>query len=127
MFCFFFKQETAYGVRISDWSSDVCSSDLISWATVRPTRQGVDQEAGAGEASLSNEVVWRRVRDNWVGGAGQEYGALTDEEDPSSALRFWASTNELGRASCRARVCQDGEVPGVAVSLKTKIKSSIQS
>src|SRR3546814_14527353 len=25
---FFFKQKTAYGVRISDWSSDVCASDL---------------------------------------------------------------------------------------------------
>src|SRR3546814_643175 len=28
MFLFFFKQKTAYEVRISDWSSDVCSSDL---------------------------------------------------------------------------------------------------
>src|SRR3546814_13148217 len=27
-FVFFFKQKTAYGMRISDWSSDVCSSDL---------------------------------------------------------------------------------------------------
>src|SRR3546814_5583069 len=37
---FFFKQKTAYEMRISDWSSDVCSSDLviilgdnIAWAT----------------------------------------------------------------------------------------------
>src|SRR3546814_3898603 len=29
MFIFFFKQKTAYEMRISDWSSDVCSSDLI--------------------------------------------------------------------------------------------------
>src|SRR3546814_3215163 len=28
MICFFFKQKTAYEMRISDWSSDVCSSDL---------------------------------------------------------------------------------------------------
>src|SRR3546814_2698593 len=28
-FFFFFKQKTAYEVRISDWSSDVCSSDLL--------------------------------------------------------------------------------------------------
>src|SRR3546814_10435203 len=28
VFCFFFKQKTAYEMRISDWSSDVCSSDL---------------------------------------------------------------------------------------------------
>src|SRR3546814_11617828 len=30
MFFFFFKQKTAYEMRISDWSSDVCSSDLWS-------------------------------------------------------------------------------------------------
>src|SRR3546814_9048442 len=50
MFCyvcicfFFFKQKTAYEMRISDWSSDVCSSDLqyrprapdvVAWAQVR--------------------------------------------------------------------------------------------
>src|SRR3546814_2429900 len=29
MFFFFFKQKTAYEMRISDWSSDVCSSDLV--------------------------------------------------------------------------------------------------
>src|SRR3546814_1199408 len=28
VFCLFFKQKTAYEMRISDWSSDVCSSDL---------------------------------------------------------------------------------------------------
>src|SRR3546814_9988046 len=29
-FFFFFKQKTAYEMRISDWSSDVCSSDLVN-------------------------------------------------------------------------------------------------
>src|SRR3546814_8216058 len=33
---FFFKQKTAYEMRISDWSSDVCSSDLISHAIAFP-------------------------------------------------------------------------------------------
>src|SRR3546814_1617702 len=32
MFVFFFKQKTAYEMRISDWSSDVCSSDLVARA-----------------------------------------------------------------------------------------------
>src|SRR3546814_2678555 len=32
MFVFFFKQKTAYEMRISDWSSDVCSSDLRALA-----------------------------------------------------------------------------------------------
>src|SRR3546814_17642677 len=31
---FFFKQKTAYEMRISDWSSDVCSSDLVAHAGV---------------------------------------------------------------------------------------------
>src|SRR3546814_1381622 len=31
---FCFKQKTAYEVRISDWSSDVCSSDLLGLSTV---------------------------------------------------------------------------------------------
>src|SRR3546814_5072386 len=39
LLCFFFKQKTAYEMRISDWSSDVCSSDL-------PT--GEFHRAGAG-------------------------------------------------------------------------------
>src|SRR3546814_2256863 len=34
LFFLFFKQRTAYEMRISDWSSDVCSSDLISALTI---------------------------------------------------------------------------------------------
>src|SRR3546814_10897277 len=44
----FSKQKTAYDVRISDWSSDVCSSDLRRRALVfeqRDVAVGVDQEA----------------------------------------------------------------------------------
>src|SRR3546814_14780319 len=33
LFFFFFKQKTAYEMRISDWSSDVCSSDLLARRT----------------------------------------------------------------------------------------------
>src|SRR3546814_9833298 len=36
MFFFFFKQKTAYEMRISDWSSDVCSSDLLRRVRGRP-------------------------------------------------------------------------------------------
>src|SRR3546814_9810171 len=34
LFFFFFKQKTAYEMRISDWSSDVCSSDLPVTQTI---------------------------------------------------------------------------------------------
>src|SRR3546814_3646568 len=36
---FFFKQKTAYEMRISDWSSDVCSSDLVDLSTLAPGEQ----------------------------------------------------------------------------------------
>src|SRR3546814_7761945 len=36
LFFFFFKQKTAYEMRISDWSSDVCSSDLLRQEASRP-------------------------------------------------------------------------------------------
>src|SRR3546814_8179094 len=42
LFFFFFKQKTAYEMRISDWSSDVCSSDLRHWDPL----WSVAQEAG---------------------------------------------------------------------------------
>src|SRR3546814_10046725 len=37
LFFFFFKQKTAYEMRISDWSSDVCSSDLSARAGEQST------------------------------------------------------------------------------------------
>src|SRR3546814_8383153 len=40
---FFFKQKTAYEMRISDWSSDVCSSDLQ-----HVDRRGASPDGGAG-------------------------------------------------------------------------------
>src|SRR3546814_20712999 len=42
---FFFKQKTAYELRISDWSSDVCSSDLLAVPA-----------GGAGDAAAADEV-----------------------------------------------------------------------
>src|SRR3546814_4884724 len=47
-YCFFFKQKTAYEMRISDWSSDVCSSDLCEGVDV-PYVVIDDQNPGAGE------------------------------------------------------------------------------
>src|SRR3546814_10435035 len=41
---FFFKQKTAYEMRISDWSSDVCSSDLADAAAGRRKNRIVDAD-----------------------------------------------------------------------------------
>src|SRR3546814_14386555 len=40
LYCFFFKQKTAYEMRISDWSSDVCSSDLVEGKALKATAEG---------------------------------------------------------------------------------------
>src|SRR3546814_7868312 len=43
---FFFKQKTAYEMRISDWSSDVCSSDLVSLSTLAPVAKVLNDTVG---------------------------------------------------------------------------------
>src|SRR3546814_15687054 len=52
MFFFFFKQKTAYEMRISDWSSDVCSSDLSSPDHWRRLRQAVQAGGRAARPPL---------------------------------------------------------------------------
>src|SRR3546814_10435437 len=54
--CFFFKQKTAYEMRISDWSSDVCSSDLLQQ---RPQGRAIEirQAAAVAHAGVVDEDV----------------------------------------------------------------------
>src|SRR3546814_2091973 len=51
---FFFKQKTAYEMRISDWSSDVCSSDLRTAAYAGRSRR--PRRDGAGDDALARTV-----------------------------------------------------------------------
>src|SRR3546814_587269 len=57
---FFFKQKTAYEMRISDWSSDVCSSDLVG--PVVPDRARGKLHAVAHDVVLIGEDVERVFR-----------------------------------------------------------------
>src|SRR3546814_19802885 len=50
VFVFFFKQKTAYEMRISDWSSDVCSSDLLATALAEAALEP--------HRSWADEVLW---------------------------------------------------------------------
>src|SRR3546814_7704936 len=64
MVIFFYKQKTAYEMRISDWSSDVCSSDLVeqvSAATVTGLRPILGARAGNAAASAY------RLQDHAIG------------------------------------------------------------
>src|SRR3546814_1345919 len=45
LFLFFFKQKTAYEMRISDWSSDVCSSDLTTGCVFNGSALGKEYSA----------------------------------------------------------------------------------
>src|SRR3546814_4498612 len=58
LFFFFFKQKTAYEMRISDWSSDVCSSDLKAFC-VRCASASADVTTRYSRASPRSEE--RRV------------------------------------------------------------------
>src|SRR3546814_5330708 len=84
IFFFFFKQKTAYEMRISDWSSDVCSSDL-------------------GTQYL--RALPRQVKRAFAGHAG--IGGIVGIADLIVLLpRTQQNRHEIGRASCRERVCQ---------------------
>src|SRR3546814_4884748 len=51
-FVFLFKQRTAYEMRISDWSSDVCSSDLLVGRLARPGQRVLDLYCHTGAFTL---------------------------------------------------------------------------
>src|SRR3546814_13250751 len=99
-------------MRVSDWSSDVCSSDLLRLETVLGRERHQDDDVD--DRAL---VIVRP-------GQGQSYAlsvaAIHDQEElvikPAApmimATGLSAGTtlpdNEIGRASSRERVCQDG-------------------
>src|SRR3546814_8133081 len=82
---FFFNQKTAYEVRISDWSSDVCSSDLFlakHGAAVMAGGPGANVGLAVGESALSHRAAQKTASE--------------------------LARQEIERASCRERVWQYG-------------------
>src|SRR3546814_1915920 len=103
--CFFFKQKTAYEMRISDWSSDVCSSDLVA-ARCAGVRRQQDHGPRPGDrgarASPAAEVRQRLGGlDRQSAGtqrlgasAGQSCAAEPQEEQRGRQLRFRPQRSE---------------------------------
>src|SRR3546814_9819211 len=89
---FVFKQKTAYDVRISDWSSDVCASDLVcrDWfACIEPIPANIyTHKTLSGSFSVKNRHLVELLK-----GKSKDSDAI------------WNSI-QIGRASCRERVCQ---------------------
>src|SRR3546814_11149946 len=103
-----FKQKTAYEMRMSDWSSDVCSSDLpLRRASPRGTAApGGDSclSRGAWLTPLRHAVsTRRRVRKVPVLHAADHGGCSFGNPGCVCIGRLVC---EIGRASCRERVCQ---------------------
>src|SRR3546814_5817604 len=96
-FFFFFKQKTAYEMRISDWSSDVCSSDLEAL-----------MRAGGVYARLMAEQARQSAVSVAVDAAPVSGTAETVADLPGGAARPVTEgiIKEIGRASRRERVCQ---------------------
>src|SRR3546814_1036496 len=91
---FFFKQKTAYEMRISDWSSDVCSSDLlakgcVSTAWAYGLLSGITGTA-LGLPSAMTELSFRTGKELFC----------------SASAVSGTAVAEIGRASCRESVCQ---------------------
>src|SRR3546814_4747977 len=90
IFICFFKQKTAYDMRISDWSSDVCSSDLRLVRVFRPGPRAREKPAGLSPPR----------------GCPLAGGRASRARPASKFARALPLLGEIGRAACRARVCQ---------------------
>src|SRR3546814_12064301 len=102
-------------MRISDWSSDVCSSDLNTLIDFRYTQhfRAPRGKGGSGQ--------------NRTGAGGEDLvikvpvGTQLLSDDKEHVLAdFTKAGQKIGRASCRERVCQYVSISVVAVALKKK-------
>src|SRR3546814_1416537 len=64
-FFFFFKQKTAYEMRISDWSSDVCSSDLTDLVAAIHDKLDADMRQRL-DTLVDEKVHDRQSRLSWL-------------------------------------------------------------
>src|SRR3546814_4275221 len=117
---FFFKQKTAYEMRISDWSSDVCSSDLSVRADQqcgdagflsrqRQPSAGGEVERGCTTPDLDDECTSPSAAQDVV--SRPEQGGDVADNDEDKAVRLQppfdkAGTKQSGRAWGRERGCQ---------------------
>src|SRR3546814_12287608 len=118
-------------MRISDWSSDVCSSDLSSIYGDTPSLTGTVSAAGLKnddglESVTSGAAIWTSAADatSDVGAYAVAGSGLAGD---SGNYRFSfaqdaanATALKIGRASGRERVCQYVYTSGVAVSVNKK-------
>src|SRR3546814_16404122 len=108
-FFFFFKQKTAYEMRISDWSSDVCSSDLCLATGLLPSDgdslclREIRRARGLKRRPFFGPSVWSdrgRVRDS---GRYSRRGRIEDAKRMS--VRLYTRHCECARVVRRSVLC----------------------
>src|SRR3546814_16991209 len=97
-------------MRISDWSSDVCSSDLPIWVAV--TASLIEYQGEEMIVASAYDLTEQR-------NAEAQMVRQRDALYPSEKLSALGSL-QIGRASCRESVCQNGSISVVRVSLNKK-------
>src|SRR3546814_7994473 len=113
-FFFFFKQKTAYEMRISDWSSDVCSSDLrvaipVEPEPAHPVEDRVDRGlGGAGAVGILD--------------AQQEIAAVVAREQPVE--QRGARAADLEETRRRRREARDDAGIRPCAQLRSEEKTS---
>src|SRR3546814_13392023 len=136
MYVVIFKQKTAYEMRISDWSSDVCSSDLSCLPRRRRSRgdprprpgrrrapsrrcaagrsppradalaRHADDRLGARRAQLKRALDSYRVQTRAVVTDDEQTAVTGGEAGFDGGQGGVGEMVEMGRASCRGRVCE---------------------
>src|SRR3546814_2706692 len=96
-FVFFFKQKTAYEMRISDWSSDVCSSDLLAGGG------GGRRGTGRGEGGRSGDLAGGRTRCHPRGRAIRCGGAVVGDRHGRRARMDRRNAGRAGLAAVASR------------------------
>src|SRR3546814_5035943 len=114
---FFFKQKTAYDMRISDWSSDVCSSDLNT-SVATPAYQWNSRESFYKNCQLWDELKFSDGRALKLSGEeGGESWVANHDEGTGHGMCFrlsgdlWVLSPESVREACK----QDGRVGSARV------------
>src|SRR3546814_18921868 len=108
-------------MRISDWSSDVCSSDLLGPAAAG---EDVQELFVPGVKVIAKGLFpWRHPADGEL--LAGEAGSLAEGADLELGIGVegGADVEQIGRESWRERVCQYVEISVVAGSLKKKTKT----